>query len=64
MSGIGKAYEPEALMGREVVIVANLDPRMMMGLESQGMLLAAHDESGGPILLVPERSAPPGSEVG
>jgi len=41
VAGIGKAYEPEALIGKEIVVVANLEPRTMMGIESQGMLLAA-----------------------
>jgi len=61
IAGIGKVHEPETLIGREIVIVANLEPRQLMGLESQGMLLAAND--GGPVLLVPEREVPPGTEV-
>src|SRR3989338_1394620 len=60
VAGIGKEYEPEALLGKEIVIVANLEPRMLMGLESQGMLLAA-DNDGRPIILMPEKSVPPGS---
>ncbi len=63
IAGIGKAYEPEALMGRSIVIVANLDPRTLMGLESQGMVLAAHGEDGAPVLLSPEREVPSGSEI-
>lgn len=62
VAGIGKQYEPDALVGRQIVIVANLEPRKLMGLESQGMLLAASDESG-PVVLMPEREVPPGSEV-
>ena len=38
IGGIGKTYEPEQLIGREIIIVANLEPRNLMGLESQGML--------------------------
>src|SRR3990167_3266891 len=41
IAGIGKAYVPENLIGREIVIVANLEARNLIGLESQGMLLAA-----------------------
>ena len=77
VAGIGKAYAPEALVGREIVIVANLDPRKFtiklpaeagsepqtLELESQGMLLAAHAEDGSPVLLMPDREAPPGSAI-
>ena len=61
LAGIGKVYSPEEMIGREIVVVANLEPRMLMGLESQGMLLAASD--GGPVLLKPDREVPPGSSV-
>ena len=47
----------------EVVVVANLEPRMLMGIESQGMLLAAHGESGEAILLTPEKEVPFGSQI-
>lgn len=63
VAGIGKAYEPEALVGREIVVAANLAPRTMMGLESQGMLLAASDADGVPVLLTPDREVSPGSVV-
>jgi len=61
IAGIGKKYEPQDLAGREIIIVANLEPRVLMGLESQGMLLAANDD--GPVLLMPEREVPPGSTI-
>jgi methionyl-tRNA synthetase len=41
LAGIAKAYEPEKLLGRKVVVVANLQPRKMRGLESNGMIVAA-----------------------
>ena len=63
ISGIAKAYAPEDLVGKEVVLIANLEPRMMMGMESQGMLLAAHGENGEPVVLTVERTVPPGSKV-
>ncbi len=63
LSGIAKYYAPESLVGREVVIVTNLAPRMMAGEESNGMILAATDETGTPILLQPEKNVPSGSEV-
>ena len=59
IAGIGKSYEPDFLIGKEIAIVANLEPRMLMGLESQGMILAAKGGSG-PIILFPEKEASPG----
>ena len=51
VAGIAKAYEPEKLIGRKVVIVANLQPRKLRGLESQGMIVAASlGEDGVPVL--------------
>ena len=61
IAGIGKRYTPEALIGQEVVIVANLEPRILMGLESQGMLLAANHE--GPVFLKPEKEVLPGASI-
>lgn len=62
IAGIGKKYDPAVLIGREIIIIANLEPRKLMGLESQGMLLAANN-SDGPIFLTPESEAEPGSEI-
>ena len=50
VAGIAKAYEPEALVGRKVVIVANLAPRKLRGLDSQGMIVAASLGDGAPVL--------------
>ena len=50
LAGIAEAYSPETLVGRKIVIVANLAPRKMRGLESNGMLLAASLEGGKPVL--------------
>jgi methionyl-tRNA synthetase len=50
LAGIAKHYEPSKLVGRKVVIVANLAPRKMRGLESQGMIVAASLEGGSPVL--------------
>lgn len=63
LSGIAKHYDPDALIGKKVVIIANLEPRMMMGHESQGMLLAAHGADEAPILLLPEGDVPPGAKI-
>ena len=50
VAGIAKAYDPENLIGRKVVIVANLQPRKLRGLESNGMIVAASPEGGQPVL--------------
>jgi methionine--tRNA ligase beta chain len=63
VAGVGKAYEPEALVSTQIIIVANLEPRSLMRLESNGMLLAARDGDGVPVLLRPERAVPPGSKI-
>jgi methionine--tRNA ligase beta chain len=63
IAGIGKVYTPETMFGKQIVVVANLEPRKLMGLESNGMLLAAHDEEGNPIVLVPQREAKTGSKI-
>ena len=61
VAGIGLAYEPEALVGREIIIVANLEPRLLMGIESQGMLLAASNDH--PVLLQPDKEVAPGCMI-
>jgi methionyl-tRNA synthetase len=43
VAGIGKKYEPESLVGKTIIVVANLKPAKLMGIESQGMVLAAGD---------------------
>lgn len=63
IAGIAKAYAPIDLIGRQIVVVANLKPAKLMGHESQGMLLAADDSDGTPILLQPERESPDGTSV-
>jgi methionyl-tRNA synthetase len=50
LAGIAEAYTPESLVGRKVVIVANLAPRKLRGLESNGMIVAASVEGGRPVL--------------
>ena len=50
LAGIAEAYAPEPLVGRKVVIVANLAPRKLRGLESNGMIVAASLEGGKPVL--------------
>ena len=62
VAGIANSYPSDALIGREIVVVANLEPKVLKGIESAGMLLAA-DYEGEPVLLRPEREVPPGSVV-
>jgi methionyl-tRNA synthetase len=63
LSGIRAWYEPETLIGKKMLFVINLAPRMMMGLESQGMLMAVDGLDGEPVFLVPDREVPAGSRV-
>ena len=62
VAGIRAVYDPAVLVGRQVVVVANLEPAMLRGVESQGMLLAAVGD-GGPVLVSPERLVPAGAVV-
>ena len=76
IAGIGKSYEPEGLVGKQIAIVANLEPKKftiklkkedgqveLVILESNGMILAASDE-GKVALLNPDKEIKPGSEIG
>jgi methionyl-tRNA synthetase len=62
VAGIAEAYEPEALVGKTVVIVSNLKPAKLMGIESNGMVLAASPDGGMPIVVNAE-PATPGTRV-
>jgi methionyl-tRNA synthetase len=64
LSGIALHYAPEALIGKKIVVIANLTPAKMMGEESQGMLLASSSADGTKLtLLDPGQDMPEGSEV-
>lgn len=62
LAGIAEAYAPEELVGKTVIVVANLEPRKMRGVVSQGMLLAATGPEG-PVLVMPEKAVDSGAEV-
>jgi methionine--tRNA ligase beta chain len=62
IAGIAKYYRPKDLIGKEIVVVANLEPKKLMEIESQGMLLAANVD-GEPVILIPEKEVPPGTIV-
>jgi len=63
VSGIAMHFAPEQLPGQQVVLVANLEPRKMRGVESQGMVLMAEDASGKLVFVRPSEVMPPGGEV-
>lgn len=62
LAGIGKTYTPEELINKTVIVIINLEPRMLMGLESQGMVLAVKDNNNLSVL-VPEKEIVPGSKI-
>ncbi len=64
VAGLGEAYEPEAMVGRTIAIVANLAPRKMMGIESNGMVLAGGPDGAKPELVTfADPPPPPGSRI-
>lgn len=63
LAGIGPYYTCEELVGKKITFIANLQPRKMMGAVSHGMVLAAHAEDGGAVLLLPEKNVPAGSKI-
>jgi methionyl-tRNA synthetase len=63
VAGIAEAYEADALVGRHVAIVANLKPAKLMGIESNGMVLAASPDGGKPMLVAFDQPPAPGTRV-
>ena len=63
VSGIAQWYQPEDLVGKKVIIVANLAPAKLCGVESQGMILAADTPDGGAAVVFPDQSLPCGSKI-
>ena len=63
VAGIAEAYEPEQLVGRTIVMVFNLKPAKLMGIESNGMVLAASPDGGKPTLVGFDADVPPGTRV-
>lgn len=64
VSGIAKYYEPEQLVGKQVVFIANLPPRKLKGVVSQGMILSAQDRDGRLVVISPSDTVTPGVKVG
>jgi methionyl-tRNA synthetase len=63
VAGIRAHYAPDTLVGKQIVVVANLQPATLRGVESQGMLLAASDSEGRLALVTPEKPIAPGAQV-
>lgn len=63
VSGIAMHFAPEELPGRQVLVLCNLEPRKMRGVESQGMVLMAEDAQGKLVLVQPGSEVPAGGEV-
>jgi tRNA-binding protein len=61
IAGLAKWYKPEDFIGKYIVVVANLKPKRLMGLESQGMLLATDTDP--PVLVIAEKPIKPGSKL-
>ena len=63
ISGIAKHYKPEDLVGKQVCFIANLAPRKLKGIESQGMILSAEDADGRLVVITPDTPVAGGSCV-
>lgn len=63
LSGIGRSYQPEDIIGKQLVAIVNLETRMMMGEESQGMILATGDDLENITLISPIKEVPAGSTI-
>ncbi|MFP4022383.1 MAG: methionine--tRNA ligase subunit beta [Candidatus Paceibacterota bacterium] len=62
IAGIAKKYSPEDLIGEQVTVLSNLEPREIYGYESNGMILAVGSENG-PVLISPQEEVKPGSPI-
>lgn len=63
VAGLAPYYAPEEMVGKRVIVVANLEPAVIRGIKSQGMLLAADDGQGNVSLVTVDRDIAPGSKV-
>ena len=59
VSGIAQDFKPESLVGKKVVLLSNLEPRTLKGVESQGMLLLGQDTEGKQVFVIPDSAATP-----
>ena len=63
VAGIAEYYSPESLLNKNIIVVANLQPARIRGLESQGMLLAAEDDSGNLSLVTVDKEIEAGAKI-
>jgi methionyl-tRNA synthetase len=63
VSGIAEHYEPEMIIGKQISIIANLEPRKIKGIESQGMILMAEDKDGKLVMISPSERVSNGSTI-
>ena len=63
LGGLKLSYQKEELLNKQVLVLENLEPRTMMGLESQGMILAASDENNKPVIVQPLKKIQNGSKI-
>jgi methionyl-tRNA synthetase len=63
VSGIAEYFEPEAIIGKQICMLANLEPRVIKGIQSQGMILLAEDAGGKLVFVTPEETTGNGAEV-
>jgi methionine--tRNA ligase beta chain len=63
VAGIGESYEPEKLIGRQLVVVSNLEPAVIRGIRSEGMILAVGERGADIVLIAPERPVQKGMRV-
>ncbi|RKY27468.1 MAG: hypothetical protein DRP61_04115 [Candidatus Omnitrophota bacterium] len=62
VAGIRKSYSPEELLNKQIVVLENLEPKVIRGVKSEGMLLAVCTEEG-PVILIPEKKVIPGLPI-
>jgi methionyl-tRNA synthetase len=63
VSGIAEYYEPESIVGKQISIIANLEPRKIKGIESKGMILMAEDKNGKLVMVTPVEKVSNGSMI-
>ena len=63
LGGLKLSYQPDELLGKQVLVLENLEPRQLMGLESQSMILCASDENNKPVIIAPEKQVANGSII-
>ena len=63
VAGIAEAYGADDVIGRQIPVLTNLEPKTIRGVQSQGMILCPSDDAGAPVLLHPDREITPGAKL-